>query len=99
MVAIGRADEMLAGETDRLRRRMAESPVDDPVERVLASFFGEFVMVVSGVRDEKPGTLIVQLDRIDWIEQGNPQSPVEWHLALDIWKGRKLLTNFNPAFS
>ena len=99
MVAIGRAEEMLAGETDRLRRRMAESPIDEPVERVLASFFGEFVLVVSGIRDDKPGTMIVQLDRNDWIEQGNPQSPVEWHLALDIWKGRKLLTNFNPAFS
>lgn len=99
MVAIGRAEELLAGETDRLRRRMAESPVDEPVERVLASFFGEFVLVVSGIRDGKPGTMIVQLDQNDWIEQGNPQSPVEWHLALDIWKGRKLLTNFNPAFS
>lgn len=99
MVAIGRAEEMLAGETDRLRRRMADTPLDDPVERVLASFFGEYVLVVSGNRDGEPGTMIVQLDQNDWIEQGNPQLPIEWHLALDIWKGRKLLTNFNPAFS
>ena len=57
-------------------------------------------MVATGINEAgETGTWVVDADGNDWIGRGNESAPVDWQLALEIWKGRKLLTNFNPTFS
>ena len=99
IVPAERAEKLMSVETDRLKRKMAEQPIDECEIQVVISFFSENALVATGKRDEMAGTLIVEDDLASWIEQGNSDAPIDWQLALEIWKGRKLLTNFNPAFS
>lgn len=99
LVAIEKAEKMLAGDLSRLWRRVDEQTYTDATPIMMASFFGEFVLIADATKNHEKGTLIVNNDHVDWIERGNEKAPIDWQLAFDIWKGRKLLTNFNPAFS
>ena len=101
MVPIERATQALAGPTQQLKRQLEQQLFAEFEIQYVASFFGEYVMVVSGTKadSQQSGTLIVELDEQFWIPAGNEASPIDCQLAFEIWSGRKLLTNFNPAFS
>ena len=43
----------------------------------------------------QPFEMILNEEQADWIEAGNPDAPIDWQLALDIWRGQRLLANFN----
>lgn len=66
-----------------------------PDEVKVGNFFGEWVLISAGSRDEVPGTVLVDSQKSSWIATGNPQAPIDWSLAWSIWKGRELLSNFN----
>ena len=101
-VPIERAETVLAGELSKLKKQLEDQPIKDAKLAVLASFFGEYVLIAQGLHglhDNQEGTLILGHDESSWVGNGNEQAPIDWQMAFDIWKGRKLLTNFNPAFS
>lgn len=99
LVSVEKAEQVLAGDLNRLQQQLKQQAIENPTPIMMASFFGEYVLIVDGAQDQENGTLIVGRDETAWIGQGNKDSPIDWQLAFDIWKGRKLLTNFNPAFS
>ena len=93
---------------DRARLRMPEmvqqleQQLQDtayPYEQIVAlsGFLGEFQLVATGRDDGAIGTWIATADGVEGIMRGNPAAPIDWPLALDIWKGRKLLKHFNPT--
>ena len=101
LVPIERALNLLPGPTEQLKRKFeseAES-LDEFEIKYVASFFGEYLMVIEGVRDGNTGTLILEESGQDWIPAGSSNCPIDSNLAFEIWSGRRLLTNFNPAFS
>jgi hypothetical protein len=99
LVPIERAQALLAGPTENLKRQFDSTKLDEFEIEFVASFFGEYVLVVAGKQDQRDGTLIVHEEDQTWIPSSNSRSPIDSKLAFDIWSGRKLLTNFNPAFS
>ena len=54
-------------------------------------------VLVGEADDADPGTLVVGNDHSDWIGPGNSAAPIDSNLALDIWRGRRLLVNFNSV--
>ncbi|MEM9410414.1 MAG: HEAT repeat domain-containing protein [Planctomycetota bacterium] len=98
-IPIDRAERLIPNDFMRLRNNLDAEDLDSFELQTIASFFGEYAMVVSASKEEQPGTMIVDINQSEWIPEGNSQSAIDWTLAFDIWKGRKLLTNFNPAFS
>ena len=99
LVSVEKAEQMLAGDLNRLQQRLNQQPIEEMTPVMMASFFGEYVLIVDGILEQDNGTMIVGTDEIAWVGQGNKMAPIDWQLAFDIWKGRKLLMNFNPAFS
>jgi hypothetical protein len=63
----------------------------------LGSFFGKLAMVADCSSEESPGTVIVDSDSTTFVERGLPAAPITGELAYAIWRGRQLLSTFNPA--
>lgn len=94
-----RAAEAMPGIVSGLLRLMNEQEYVGLQPVALGGFFGEYQLVASGKTQDPPssihGTLILNEEQADWIEAGNPDAPIDWQLALDIWRGQRLLANFN----
>ena len=99
LIPIERAESVLAPKTAQLKKRLQEQQADSVKPEALISFFGSYALVTSVVQNAKPGTLIVEDESSQFIGAANEMAPIDWRTALDIWKGRKLLASFNPAFS
>ncbi len=99
VIPFERAVTLVAAETDRLKHLLAEQSLEIETIEVVSSFFGEYGLVATGSRSGETGTWIVDRVTVDWIPHGNHQAPVDWQLALNIWRGRRILATFNPAFS
>ena len=94
-----RASEAMPGVVSGLLRLMNELEYVGMQPVALGGFFGEYQLIASGKTSDPSnpiaGTLIVNGEQADWIEAGNPDAPIDWELALDIWRGQRLLANFN----
>ncbi len=97
-VPIERAERVLGPVVEKLKRRIVETETTEVELKMLASFFGEYVLVADGIRSECGGTQFVSETDGEWIEHGIGSAPLDWQIALDIWKGRRLLASFNPSF-
>ena len=103
VLPIERARQALAGITQRLESRLDQVQRDEVIpwkqfesaaEPVaLGGFFGEYQLVVTA---PKVGTLILDDHGHSWFDSGSDLAPIEWELALEIWRGIRLLKNFNP---
>ena len=104
LVPFDHALEIMAAKTNRLKKLFEErhagsaSIEPDSVQAVI-SFFGSLALIVSTSQLDESGTLIVDEESSQFLPEQNPAAPIDWRTALDIWKGRKLLASFNPAFS
>ncbi|MEE2825095.1 MAG: hypothetical protein VYE64_00550 [Planctomycetota bacterium] len=100
-VPIDRARQAMPGVVAKLEQQVDTEQYSEIEPLALAGFFGEYQLVVSarpaGTDETGTGTLVVGSDRSDWIESGNRAAPIDWTVALDIWRGRRLLVNFNSA--
>lgn len=94
-----RARQTFANDLRRLEDALGDCEVDEAVIQSVGSFFGELVLVATGSYEGRPGTLIVDPHDSSWFEQGNPEAPIDWNLAYSIWRGKRLLSKFNPSQS
>ena len=62
---------------------------DSATIETVGNFFGQWVLVASGIRDSQRSTLIVDQRGTTWIDAGNPDAPIDWSLAWSIWQGRQ----------
>lgn len=99
LIPIERAKEVLTPQTAKLSKLLEEQNAESVDPQAVVSFFGSHAMVATAIRENSPCTLIVDEDGSEFIAAGNEAAPIDWRMALDIWKGRKLLASFNPAFS
>jgi multidrug transporter EmrE-like cation transporter len=94
-----RAEQAFGNQWRTLNLQLEQSEdFEDRQALFLASFFGKLALVAQCTHADKPGTLIVDTDSSSFIEQGNPTAPIDADLAYAIWRGRQLLSTFNPAF-
>ena len=104
-VPIVRARDVLSAEAQKLERRLDEQDFSEATPIALTSFFGQYALVVQAVQDNESGFAIVDENGVDWIDATDTHESentaedrrIDWQLALDIWRGRKLLANFNPV--
>ncbi len=97
LVPIERAETLMAGPTDHLKRALGRESLENYAIHAVSVFFGNHALVATGLRGTESGTLIVDDVGTEWIPRGNPASPIDWILALNIWRGRRLLASFNPT--
>ena len=101
VVPYDRATKAMPGVVSNLVRKMNDLDYLDMTPLALAGFFGEYQLIASAKTPDQEeaslGTLIISNDRVDWIGPGNSAAPIDWQLALDIWRGRRLLANFNSV--
>ena len=96
-VPIERAERIMSTETQKLSRYLDEQDYQQTTPVALTAFFGEYALVAEVRENDSPGIAIVDENGADWFGIGSPDQPIDWQLALDIWRGRKLLANFNPV--
>ncbi len=100
-VPFDRATQAMPSVVANLVRQMNELDYVDTKPLALAGFFGEYQLIVeahpASQNDAELGTLIIRNDSADWIGLGNAAAPIDWQMALDIWRGRRLLANFNAS--
>jgi len=96
ITTLDRAKAAAAGEISSLEARL-NSIEDGEVDQVefVGNFFGQWVLLASGTKEEKPGTLVVDQSDEYWIDSGNPKAPIDAQTAWSIVQGRKLLAHFN----
>ena len=87
----------MAADTGRLTKSMMQHALEEPKAHALAGFFGQLALVVEAKKGDVEGFAIVDENGADWIPKGESKQSIDWQLALDIWRGRKLLANFNPV--
>lgn len=95
LMNVDQADALHGSEMRRLQSLLAEQQLDDVNIETAASFFGEIVLVATAVQDQSPGTVVVDQQDVIWVPAGNADAPLDWELALAIWRGRRLLATFN----
>lgn len=89
------AEQLHGSEMRRLQGLLTEQQLDDVNLETVASFFGEIVLIATGNQDQSPGTAVVDQNEVTWVSAGNVDAPLDWELALAIWRGRRLLATFN----
>ncbi len=94
---LARAQQTFANQVRRLSDALAENEVEDTNIQIVGSFFGELVLVATGIYEGKPGTVIVDDHDSSWFGHGNPDAPIDWQMAYSIWRGKQLLAKFNPT--
>jgi hypothetical protein len=94
-LTLAQADQMYASEMRRLQSLLSEQELGDLNIQTAASFFGEVVLVATGVLEDVFGAAVVDQNDVTWVPVGNPDAPVDWELAFSIWRGRRLLATFN----
>lgn len=95
LLNVQQADQFHGSEMRRLQSLLTEHQLDDANIETAASFFGEVVLVATGTIDQSPGTAVVDQNEVTWVPAGNADAPLDWELALAIWRGRRLLATFN----
>ena len=96
VTTLDRAKAAAASDVSSLVDRM-EAISDGEVEKIefVGSFFGEWIIIAAGKKDDKAATLVVDQSDAYWIDGGNPSAPVDAETAWSIVQGRKLLAHFN----
>jgi len=99
LIPIERAEEALAAHAARLKTRLIENSPSDVTLQAMLSFFGTHALIASANTNGTRGTWIVDEQSTELIPAHNEAAPIDWRLALDIWKGRRGLATFNPTVS
>jgi hypothetical protein len=81
----------------RLQSGLKENELEEVTVQTVGSFFGELVLVATGQAENQTGTIIVDVGDSSWFETGNPEAPVDWKLAFAIWRGKRILSEFNRS--
>lgn len=92
-----RAQQAFPNEIKRLQEALRDQELDAVQVQAVGSFFGELVLVASANSQNHSGTVIVDEHDSSWYESGNPQAPIDWQLAFAIWRGKRLLQEFNRS--
>lgn len=80
----------------QLEQALAASEFENAEPVAVGGFFSEYQLVATAEFEGQRGTCIITDKQADWIGEGNPAAPIDWRLALEIWRGRRLLEQFNP---
>ena len=101
-MSVEQAEKVFAGPWAQVMKQLEMLELVEPIVQTAASFFDQLTAVVSCRFDDEngeqtPGTVIVDADSASFIPQGNPNAPIDWELALCIWRGQRLLKTFNPV--
>lgn len=94
-IGVEQAAQLHASEMRRLQSLLSEQQVEDQQIQTAAGFFGEIVLIATGTLDGTAGTAIVDSSEVTWIPEGIARAPIDWDLASALWRGRRLLSNFN----
>lgn len=101
-IAPDQANQLRPGVIERLMSRLASEQLEglDPgsvAPVFLGLFMGQEVLVAEGIRDDRHGTLVVDRDEVEWFAPPGGDAPGRNELAWSIYKGRRLLSAFNPS--
>lgn len=90
-----RAQEVYPDQLQELTQRLEEKGLDQPEPVLVGSFFDELVLVTQAVRNQEP--IIALADESDvFCFTGQSESDrIDAGMAYTIWRGRKLLSQFN----
>jgi len=91
-----KAQTAFPNEWRRLQSGLLENELEAVKVQTVGSFFGELVLIATGILKNQTGTIVVDINDSSWFETGNPEAPIDWKLAFAIWRGRKILQEFNP---
>jgi hypothetical protein len=92
-----RAQQRFPNELRRLESCLEDDAFEDLKIQSVGSFFGELILVASGIHEGQAGTLVIDRHDSSWFEQGNPDAPIDWRMAYGIWRGKQLLSRFNSG--
>lgn len=97
-MSAARAQQAFGKQWQALHQLLEQTEYAEDCEPLfLGSFFGKFALVADCQSKEHPGTMIVDMDATTFVECGLPSAPITAELAYAIWRGRQLLSTFNPA--
>lgn len=83
-------------EVVRLERRLHDEGYDALQSIKLGMFFGERILVARASREGMPGVAVANHDEVLWCPATGRTRPLGPHEAYCLYKGRKLLRQFNP---
>ncbi len=88
-------NDALRLEVTRMERRLHDAGYTHIHPLLMGMFFGERVMTAVAYFDNKAGYAVVDSSDIHWLQQANSPRPPAAEEAYCIYKGHKLLRNFN----
>ena len=80
---------------DQACQRLQAHLFHDLQPAFLADYFGTRIVVVSAVRGDMAGTVLVSPEQEVWVPQGSTLRPLTAEVAFDLFVGRDLLGRFN----
>lgn len=92
-----RARQLHPAQIRHLENGLEDENLEEQKIQTVGSFFGQIVLVLTARSENQTGTLIVDDHDSIWFESGNPDAPVDWKMAYNIWKGKQLLARFNQG--
>lgn len=90
-------DSVQAAQITRLEPQIAASGYEQFEPALRGVFFGEQVLVGTARKDGEPGRVVASAEGCCWWGLGDPRRPLTVEVAYAIYKGRQLLSSFNPA--
>ncbi|HMO12581.1 MAG TPA: HEAT repeat domain-containing protein [Pirellulaceae bacterium] len=81
---------------DTRLREIADQGYQHVEPLLFGLFFGEHILVASARKVSESGQVIADGQQVFWFSQCSEEAPVCGELAYCIYKGRRLLTHFNP---
>jgi hypothetical protein len=88
-----------SAEIQRFLRRLNDAGFSEVEALFLGSFFGERSLIARAVRAQSPGIVIADAATESWFPDQRGNAPAQWppELCFDIYKGRRMLAEFNPG--
>jgi hypothetical protein len=83
-------------EIAHLERRLQDAGYDAIEPEVLGSFFGDHFLVARAISNGQPGVAAADAQQIEWHGAVGVSHPLGPREACCLYKGRRVLQNFNP---
>jgi len=97
-MSVERAQQAFPNEWRRLYEELAAADQFTAVEvRFVGSFFGKIALIANCEYENEKGTVIADGETMNFVGEGSAVAPIDFNLAFAIWRGRQLLSTFNPA--
>jgi hypothetical protein len=93
---IKRLDDRQRSDVQFLEQKLGVEGFRDIESAALGFFFGEIALIATAHREDVVGSVIADMQEIFWYPAVKRPGPIRPEDAYSIYKGRKLLQQFNP---